>query len=118
MGHIHLDTIRLYAFHGCLPEERKIGSDYVVDLYVAADLERASTTDRLEDTVDYVELHKIVSEEMAIPSDLLEHVCKRILNRVMDEMPSVNEVEICVAKGNPPIMGDVKSVSVTLKAKR
>ena len=118
MGTIHIHTIRLYAYHGCLPEERKIGSDYTVDLKVLADLTTAAESDRLQDTVDYVEMHRIVREEMAIPADLLEHVSQRIINRVLEEIPAVDEVEVTVAKCNPPIMGDVKSVSVTLIAKR
>ena len=118
LGTIQIHTIRLYAYHGCLPEERKIGSDYTVDLKVKADLQKAAKSDRLEDTVDYVEMHRIVHEEMGSPSDLLEHVSKRIIDRILGEMPSIKKVEITVAKCNPPIMGDVKSVSVTLSAKR
>ena len=118
MGTIHIHTIRLYAYHGCLPEERKIGSDYAVDLKVGADLDLASKSDQLEDTVDYVEMHRIVREEMAIPSNLLEHVGKRIIDRVLDEMHAVSEVEVKVSKCNPPIIGDVKSVSVSLSGKR
>lgn len=118
MGTIQIHTIRLYAYHGCLPEERKIGSDYTVDLSVDADLEKAAGSDRLADTVDYVALHRIVAEEMAIPSDLLEHVCKRIIDRILEEFPALIGVKTTVAKCNPPIMGDVKSVSVTLRAKR
>ena len=118
MGYIHINTIRLYAYHGCLPEERKIGSDYTVDLKVRADLSKAASSDSLEDTVDYVEMHKIVKEEMAIPSDLLEHICKRISDRVLEDLHLIDEVEVRVTKCNPPIMGDVKSVSVSLHAQR
>ena len=38
MGKIYLKNIRLYAFHGCMDEEEKIGSDYVVNLVVKTDL--------------------------------------------------------------------------------
>lgn len=118
MGTIQIHTIRLYAYHGCLPEERKTGSDYTVDVRVEADLRNAAKSDRLIDTVDYVEIHRIVREEMALPSDLLEHVCQRIIDRLLREIPTLKMVEVAVAKCNPPIMGDVKSVSVTLSAKR
>jgi hypothetical protein len=29
---IYLKNIRLYAYHGCMDEEKKIGSDYVVNM--------------------------------------------------------------------------------------
>ena len=38
MGIIRVNNIKLYAFHGCLDEEAKIGSEYLVDVMVEADL--------------------------------------------------------------------------------
>jgi dihydroneopterin aldolase len=32
MGEIKVNNIKVYAYHGCLDEEAKIGSDYVVNL--------------------------------------------------------------------------------------
>lgn len=114
MGKVRLDNIRLYAFHGCLKEEGIIGSDYRVDLEVTANLEKASRTDRLSDTVDYVALHAIIREEMAIRSKLLEAVAARILDRILSELPSVEGGEISISKINPPIGGDVQQVTVVL----
>ena len=45
---ITLDTIRVYAYHGCLEEETIIGSDYLVNLSVHANLNKSSQTDALE----------------------------------------------------------------------
>ena len=45
-------------------EEGQIGSDYLVNLKVKANLNRAEKSDELRDTVDYVLLQKIVKEEM------------------------------------------------------
>jgi len=117
MGKIRLNNIRVHAWHGCLKEESIIGSDYRVDLEIFTDLSKPSQTDRLSDTVDYVHLNNIVKEEMDIKSKLLEHVSKRILNRIFMEIPTVLSAEISVSKINPPIGGDVESVAVVLKAK-
>ena len=38
---ITLDTIRVYAYHGCLEEETIIGSDYLVNLSVHANLNKS-----------------------------------------------------------------------------
>jgi dihydroneopterin aldolase len=116
MGKIKLNNIRVHAWHGCLKEESIIGSDYRVDLEISADLSKPSISDSLSDTVDYVHLNNIVKEEMATKSKLLEHVAKRILNRVFSEISMVSHAEISVSKINPPIGGDVESVSVILSA--
>ncbi|MEA1786478.1 dihydroneopterin aldolase [Arenibacter sp. GZD96] len=118
MGIIQVNGIRLYAHHGCLEEETLIGSAYEVHIEVKANLANAALTDRLADTVDYVHIHELVKEEMRIPSKLLEHVAQRILHRILKEHPLVEWGRVAIAKINPPIGGDVKNVSVVLKAKR
>ena len=118
MGIIKVQNIRVYAYHGCLIEEGKIGSDYRVDVKVKADLSKSTKTDALSDTVDYVHLNKIVKEEMAIRSKLLEHVADRILDRILDELKMVKVADVSVAKMNPPIGGNVEKVTVALRKKR
>lgn len=118
MSTIQLKKIKIYAFHGCLDEETKIGSEYIVTLWVNANLENAAKSDELKDTVDYVELMRIVKKEMAINSKLLEHVAKRIIDSLFYEIPLLNYVKVMVAKVNPPIGGEVDAVSVTLKSIR
>lgn len=118
MGIIKLQNIRTFSYHGCLVEESKIGSDYRVDLEVKADMRKSMETDELADTVDYVHLNKIVVEEMAIRSKLLEHVAHRIVKRIFDELPSVSRVLLAVSKINPPIGGDVEAVTVQLEEYR
>ena len=98
MGTIKIRNIRVYAYHGCLIEEGKIGSDYRVDLTVKADLSKSAQTDNLSDTVDYVHLNKIVKEEMSVRSKLLEEVAKRILNRILLEIPLVIKAAVAVSK--------------------
>ena len=112
MGIIKLKNIRVFAYHGCLDEEGRIGSDYRVDLKVRGDLSLSAKTDALKDTIDYVLLNKIVKEEMAIRSKLLETVAERILDRVLKEILIVQKVTVDVSKINPPIGGNVQMVTV------
>lgn len=118
MGTIKVDNIKVYAFHGCLDEEARIGSEYSVDIIVNADLSTSAQTDDLNDTVDYVLLNKIVVEEMAIRSKLLETVGQRILDRVFKESQLVSFAEIFVSKINPPIGGNVEKVTIVLSKER
>ncbi len=117
MGKVFVDNIRVFAYHGCLPEETLIGSDYRVDLLVEADLLPSAASDKLKDTVDYVTLCACVKKEMAVPSKLLEHVGKRILDRVIDSSALITSATVRVAKINPPIGGHVASVAIELTKK-
>lgn len=118
MGIIKLKNIRTYSYHGCLIEEGKIGSDYTVNLEVKTDLRKSSITDNLKDTVDYVLLNHIVVEEMAIRSDLLEHVAHRIITRIFEEIPEISRIIVAVSKLNPPIGGDVEAVTIEMEEYR
>ena len=118
MGTIKLQNIRTFSYHGCLVEERKIGSDYRVDLEIKTDLRKSAESDDLKDTVDYVLLNAIVVEEMAIRSNLLEHVGHRIIARIFKEIASVSRIIVNVSKLNPPIGGDVEAVTIEMEEYR
>ena len=118
MGTIKLKNIRTYSYHGCLIEEGKIGSDYSVDIEVNTNLNKSSLSDDLKDTVDYVLLNQIVVEEMAIRSNLLEHVAQRIIQRVFKEVTTISSIKLGVSKLNPPIGGDVEAVTIEMEESR
>jgi len=118
LGTIKIKNIHVYAYHGCLVEEGKIGSDYRVDLSIKANLKKSADTDDLSDTVDYVHLNRIVKEEMAIRTKLLEAVADKILDRIMLEIPIVNMAKVEVSKLNPPIGGNVEMVTIIMERKR
>ena len=118
LGTIHLKNIKFYAYHGCLGEEKKIGADYLVNLKVSANLDKASKSDNLVDAVDYVLLNEIVSSEMKKRSNLLENVAERIVKKVFEKFQSVDFVKVCVSKKNTPVRGSLDDVSVSIKRKR
>lgn len=118
MDRIDVNGIKLYAYHGCMDEESRIGTDYEVNLSIWADLSVPAQSDKLVETVDYVMLNRIVKEEMAIRAKLLEVVSERICRRILAEESKVDEVEVSVSKLAPPINGDVERVSVVMRRKR
>ena len=118
MGKIYLKGIKIYGFHGCLKEEKNIGSCYIINLMVKTNLEKSSKSDNLNDTIDYSSLYNIVEEEMKIKSSLLENVVDRIINKIFNSFDSVSKTIVEVSKINPPINGDIQQVSVERKRKR
>lgn len=118
MDRIEVEGIKLFGYHGCLDEEGLIGTDYRVNVSVWGDLNKAAENDNLKDTLDYVIINRVVAEEMGIRSKLIEHVAKRILDRLLEEMPLVTKAEIKLSKLHPPINGDVESVSVVMSQSR
>jgi len=115
MALIEIEGMEFYAFHGHFEVEKVAGNRFMVNLKIEADLSKAGLSDRLEDTLDYQKAYLAVKEEMAIPSDLLEHVCQRIIVRINAEFPEAQKVTVKVSKINPPMGGQIEKVSVTLE---
>jgi dihydroneopterin aldolase len=112
---IEVNGIKLYAFHGCLEEEARIGGHYVVDVSISTNFSLAAKTDDLSKTVDYVAVNTIVKEEMAIRSKLIEHVGQRIFSRIKIELKAISELSVKITKISPPINGDVDSVAIVIE---
>ena len=114
MATISINDMRFYAHHGCFAQERAIGTYFRVDLVFETDTRRAEGSDNIADTVSYLDVYQVVKREMAIPSNLLEHVARRIGEGVKAEFPALTAVRVKVSKLNPPLGGQMESVSVEL----
>ncbi len=115
MQTIEVKGIKIYAYHGCLAEEERIGGNYIVDVRVDADVSNSFHSDKLSDTIDYVLLNKIVAQEMSRRSKLIEEVGYRIIQKIKASDERIAKAWIKVRKLMPPINGDVDEVSIELE---
>ncbi|MDY5824300.1 MAG: dihydroneopterin aldolase [Candidatus Coprenecus sp.] len=113
-GVLELKDIKIFARHGCFEEEREIGNWFIVDFSAERDIMTDAMSDSLDDAVNYQIIFDIISEEMEIPSNLLENVAYRILRRVKERFPRINSASVSVAKVNPPLGGQVGASRITL----
>lgn len=115
MSLIAIEGMQFYAHHGYYYEEQKIGSQYVVDVYLRADLTEAAREDALSKTINYENLYQICEEIMEQRVHLLETVTQRILDRLGAEFPNLQYAKVRVSKMNPPLKGTVERVYVSLE---
>jgi 7,8-dihydroneopterin aldolase/epimerase/oxygenase len=109
---VFINSLRLHACHGVLPQERVVGGDYEVTLRVDYDISRAMDTDDVADTIDYAALCSIIKEEMAVPSKLIEHVAGRIANHIVSCYGGITAVHLSITKMNPPMGADCDGAGV------
>jgi len=117
MGLITVEGIRVFAYHGHLPEEAKLGGHFIVNIWITADTTKVEKSDDLNDTVDYVKIIEIVKQQMAIRSDMIEHPARRIVDAILP-LQKVQKVKVEVQKITPPIDATFDKISVTIKAER
>ena len=88
-SYIHLSDVRFHAFHGVLPQEKSVGADFVVNLRLGYDISSAMESDNVMETLNYSQVYEAVKQEMATPSNLLEHVAGRIVKSLNDHFPDI-----------------------------
>jgi dihydroneopterin aldolase / 2-amino-4-hydroxy-6-hydroxymethyldihydropteridine diphosphokinase len=108
--HIVLQGISARGFHGVLASEKADGQEFVVDVALEVDLQRAGQSDLLAHTVSYAEVAADVVALVTGPSvDLIEVLAERIAEAAL-ERPLVQAVEVTVHKPQAPVgvpFGDV-----------
>ncbi|WP_169988997.1 dihydroneopterin aldolase [Microbispora sp. H10836] len=117
------DTVRLTGLrargrHGCLPAERELGQEFVVDVALRFDTAPAAAADDLTLTVDYGALAgalvRIVEGE---PVNLIETLAERLAAACLGHQ-LVEEVEVSVHKPAAPIPLPFDDVVVTIRRGR
>lgn len=119
MDQIQLRGLRVMGTHGVLAEEQTRAQPFQVDVVLSVDLAAASSSDRLDDTVDYGEVTGVVAgivegEHFA----LLERLAGRIVEVVLGLDERIAAVDVTVTKLRPPVPSDLSSAGVRLVRSR
>ncbi len=109
-----MNDVRFHAFHGVLPQEKSVGSDFVVNLRLGYDISSAMESDNVMETLNYSQVYEAVKEEITIPSNLLEHVAGRIAKSLHMLFPDITSIDLELTKLNPPMGADGCSASVEI----
>ena len=113
-----LKDVRLFAFHGVLEQERAVGAYYTLNVVVDTDFSHAMATDELEGTISYADIYEVVKREMAVPSQLLEHVAGRICTAIFNTFPAATRIQLDIIKENPPMGADCRGAGVAIDVQR
>lgn len=114
MDFLCLNNMQFHAFHGVFDQEQKIGNTYFIDLKIGADFSKACKTDQIEDTVNYASVFHEIQEEMKNPCRLIEYLAEKICQRLKTTFKEIQSLEIKITKQNPPLHGQLESVSIIL----
>lgn len=103
MMEVRLEKVRFHAFHGMLPQERKIGNDFEVDISAAYFIKETNVADDLRGSLCYAELYELATDIMSQPSNTLEHVAATIGNTIQKRWNGLETITVSVSKMAPPI---------------
>jgi dihydroneopterin aldolase len=111
--------LEFVGFHGVLEAERRWGNRFRIDLELEGDFHRALQTDCLEDSVDYRQIIRTVSDVNRKGCYLLiESFADAIANAVLGRFPKVRAVWIRLTKLEAPGVGQGQCVAIELLKER
>jgi dihydroneopterin aldolase len=113
-GHftIELRSLRFFAEHGLYVEEMKTGNEFEVDIIVGCKSPKKKISS-IEQTVNYVEVYRIVQEEFQQRRFLLETLAMEIAEKIQMQFEEIENIVITIRKLNPPITNFSGSVAIT-----
>lgn len=117
-SYILLENLHFFAHHGVAPQETVVGNEFILSLRLKVDFIQAIETDDVNHTVSYADVFQAVKAEMEIPSKLLEHVCGRILKRLLNEFSQIEAIDLTLQKRNPPMGADIETAGIEIHINR
>jgi dihydroneopterin aldolase len=120
MDEIVLNGLTFFGTHGVNPEETELGQRFGVDVSLWVDMSDAVASDRLEDTVSYSAIYKLIRKEVeGKPSRLLEHLAGRLVEAILAHDQRIEKARVKVTKLNPPLRGSITGqVGVVMERKQ
>lgn len=116
---INIKGLKLYAYHGCLEEERQKGQEFTLDITLYLNLTPAGITDNLERTVNYSEACQVAQEVFTkYTYNLIETAAEEVAAALLIKYSLVDKVTVEVFKPHAPIPLDFENVSVFIERKR
>lgn len=111
---ITLSDLRFHAYHGVMPQETKVGNEYIVELAVRIPYSDAILQDNIADTISYADIYEVIKSEMGKPRKLIETVATGIADCISHLWPEIISGRITICKSTPPIPGISGAAKVTL----
>lgn len=116
---ILVDRIAVFAFHGLLPEEARLGQRFYVSLDVRLDLGAAGRSDDVAHTVSYADLTEIVTRIATQRRfALIEALAEAIAGEILDRHPPITEIRVRVDKPSAPVPAVIDGVAIEIVRRR
>lgn len=116
---ILVHRIAVFAHHGVLPEETRLGQRFYVSLDCRLDLSEAGRSDDVARTVSYADLAAIVVEHATQRRfDLIEALAETIAAEILRRFERVRSVAVRVDKPSAPVPAVLDGVAVEIVRSR
>ena len=118
MEQIIIKDLKVFAYHGVLPEERERGQEFLIDLEMELDSSADIGADDISRTIDYAQVAESVSRiATGERYNLIETLASKIAEHLVS-LPRVRGTTVTVKKPDAPLGVSVGWVGVSVSRER
>lgn len=116
MDQIRIRELEVFARHGVLPEENRLGQKFLLDVLIDTETREAGKTDDITKSIDYAKVCRSITDFMQEHTyKLIEAAAEEIAEMLLLTYDKIQSVEIELKKPWAPIGLPVETVSVRIK---
>jgi 7,8-dihydroneopterin aldolase/epimerase/oxygenase len=116
---VFVHGLALHAYHGVMQHEAKVGQSFQLDLILDIDLQQASRSDKLADTVGYDQVVAVASQAFrAKRYRLVEAAAGAVADAVLAAFRQVSAIRVTIHKPHAPIAATFADVGVSILRQR
>lgn len=119
MDKILINGLKLFAYHGVNSEEKENGQNFIFDIELSVNMNKACYSDHVEDTVSYAKVVKTVRRIFTSQKyDLLEKCAQVVSDAIFEEYPDVLKIELTIKKPEAPVSAEFSYMGVHISRSR
>ena len=116
MDRIIVKDLEIYAFHGVLEEEKRLGQKFYITLDLALDYFKAGEEDKLEYTVNYAKLCEEAEEFLTKNTfNLIEAAAHKLAVHILALYPAVENIKVLIKKPSAPVRKPLEYVGAEVE---
>ena len=114
--YIEIKNLEVYANHGVLAEEKKLGQKFYIDAKLYVNVLNAAASDDVENSVNYAEVTKVIQKVFKSKStNLIETAAQSLAGILLARFTKIDRIDMTVKKPSAPVDAhfDYMSVNIT-----
>ena len=115
MDQIRIKRLEVFANHGVLEEENKLGQKFLVSVTMGVNARIPGQSDELTDSVNYAKVSELICQEaQGHTFRLIERLAEHLAERILSTFPQVQSVDLEIEKPWAPVRIPLETVSVSI----
>ena len=115
IGKIGLEGMEFFASIGNYKENKLLANEFIVDVYVTIDAEKASKSDNLDDTLNYEAIFWSAKTEMGKTGGSLKEAASRIAKNLKNKYNNIFQIEVNLKRKYPPVAGQIPEAAIQIE---